>query len=164
MISFLFCRLEKNCRRCSKCLPSTWLYSLHRRAIVCRILANMLGLCLIWSNAVNIRSISSFLVLTGLMYTTLSTCLQRKKSLHIRLVGMNECVPGVYRLSCSCCLGSDHGIEPITHPGRLSMSYGQKTMYVIQSVIRSPDRSWPCKAREACELLKGTYKGEVKLR
>ena len=40
--------------------------------------------CLIWSNAVNIRSISSCLVLTGLMYTTLFTCLQKKKSRGVR--------------------------------------------------------------------------------
>ena len=84
MISFLFCRLVKNYMRCSKCVPCTWLHYLHRRAIACRILTNMLGLCLIWSNAVNIRSISSCLVLTGLMYTTLFTCLQRKKSRSVR--------------------------------------------------------------------------------
>ena len=65
MNSFLFCRLEKKYRRCSKCVPCTWLLSLHRRAIAYRTLANMPGLCLIWSNAVNIRSISSCLVLTG---------------------------------------------------------------------------------------------------
>ena len=69
MISFLFCRLETNYRRCSKCVPCIWLHSLHRRAIACRTLADMQGLCLIWSNAVNIRSIRSCLMLTGLMYT-----------------------------------------------------------------------------------------------
>ena len=84
MISFLCCRLEKNCTRCSKCVPCTWLQSSHRRAIACRTLANMLGLCLIWSSAVNIRSLSYFLVLTGLMYTKLFTCLQRKKSRGVR--------------------------------------------------------------------------------
>ena len=57
---------------------------LHRRDIACRTLTKMLGLCLIWSNAVNIRSISPWLVLTGLMYTTLFTCLQRKKSRGVR--------------------------------------------------------------------------------
>ena len=74
----------KNYRRCSKCVPCTWLHFLHRRAIACRTLANVLGLCLIWSNAVNIRSISSCLVLTGLTYTTLFTCLQRIKSRGVR--------------------------------------------------------------------------------
>ena len=68
-------------RRCSKCVSCTWLHSLHRRAITCRTLANMLELCLIWSNAVNIRSTSSCLVSTELMYTTLFTCLQGKKIL-----------------------------------------------------------------------------------
>ena len=65
-------------------MPCIWLHSLHHRAIPCRTLANMLGLCLIWSNAVNIRSISSWLLLTGLMYTTLFTCLQRKKCRGVR--------------------------------------------------------------------------------
>ena len=77
-------QVGKNYRRCSKCVPSTWLHSLHRRAIACRTLANMLWLCLIWSNAVNIRPVISCLVLTGLMYTTLCTCLQRKKSRGVR--------------------------------------------------------------------------------
>ena len=46
----------------------------------CHCLSDMLGLCLIWSNVVNIRLLIFCLVLTGLMYTTLFTCLQRKKS------------------------------------------------------------------------------------
>ena len=83
MISFLICRLDRNYRRCSKCVPCTWLHSLHRCAIVCRTLAKIPGLCLIWSNAVNIRSISSCLVKTGLMYTTLFTWAQRKKNLGV---------------------------------------------------------------------------------
>ena len=71
-------------------------------------------------------------------------------SFHIRLVGMTECVLGVYCLSCLCCLGGSPGIGLITHPGRPSMSlYGQKSMYVIHSLIPSPDRSWLCKARAA---------------
>ena len=60
------------------------LFTSSHRAIACRTLANMPGLCLIWSNAINIRSISSCLVLTGLMYTILFTCLQRKKSRDVR--------------------------------------------------------------------------------
>ena len=71
-------------------------------------------------------------------------------SFHIRLVGMIECVSGVYCLSRLCCLGGGPGIELITHPRRPSMSLcGQKSMYVIQSLIPSPDRSWLCKARVA---------------
>ena len=63
-------------------------------------------------------------------------------SFHIQLVGMNECMPVVYCLSCSCCLGGGPGIELITHPGRPSMSLcGQKRMCVIQYLIPSPDRS-----------------------
>ena len=72
--------VEKNYRMCSKCVPCTWLHSLHHHTVACRTLVNMLGMCLIWSNAVTICSISSCLVLTGLMYTTLFTCLQRKKN------------------------------------------------------------------------------------
>ena len=63
-------------------------------------------------------------------------------SFHIRLVGMTECVFGVYCLSCLCCLGGGPGIGMITHPGRLSMSLcGQKSMYMIHSLIPFPDRS-----------------------
>ena len=65
-------------------------------------------------------------------------------------VGMTECVLGVYCLSCLCCLGGGPGIELLTHPGRPSMSLcGQKSMYVIYSLIPSPDRSWLCKVRAA---------------
>ena len=71
-------------------------------------------------------------------------------SFHIRLVGMTECVLGVYCLSCLCCLGGGPGIGLITHPGRPSMSLcGRKSMSVIHSLIPSPDRSWLCKARAA---------------
>ena len=71
-------------------------------------------------------------------------------SFHIRLVGMSECVLGAYCLSCLCCLGGGPGIGLITHPGRPSMSlFCQKSMYVIHSLIPSPDRSWLCKARAA---------------
>ena len=42
---------------------------------------------------------------------------------HIRLVTINGCVNGVYRLFCSCCLGGGPGIGLITHPGRHSMSF-----------------------------------------
>ena len=71
-------------------------------------------------------------------------------SFHIRLVGMNGCMLGVYCLSCLCCLGGGPGIRLITDPGRPSMSLcGQKSMSVIQSLIPSPDRSWLCKARAA---------------
>ena len=67
-------------------------------------------------------------------------------SFHVRLVGMSECVLGVYFLSCLCCLGGGHGIELITHPGRPSMSLcGKESMYVIHSLIPSTDRSWLCK-------------------
>ena len=65
-------------------VPCIWSHSLHRRAIACRTLAKMPGLCLIWSNAVNTRSICSCLVLTGLMYTTPFTWPQRKKSRGVR--------------------------------------------------------------------------------
>ena len=62
-------------------------------------------------------------------------------SYHLRLVGMTECVLGVYCLSCLCCLGGGPGIGLITHPGKPSMSMcGQKSMYVIHSLIPSPDR------------------------
>ena len=48
-------------------------------------------------------------------------------SFHLRLIGMTECVIGVYCLSCLCCLGGGPGIGLITHPGRTSMSLcGQK--------------------------------------
>ena len=72
-------------------------------------------------------------------------------SFHLHLVGMTECVLGVYCLSCLCCLGGGPGIGLITHPGRPSMSLsGQKIIYiyiyVIHSLIPSPDRSWLCKA------------------
>ena len=71
-------------------------------------------------------------------------------SFHIRLVGMTECVLSVYCLSWLCCLGGGPGIGLITHPGRPSMSLcGQKSIYVIHSLIPSPDRSWLCKARVA---------------
>ena len=71
-------------------------------------------------------------------------------SFHIRLVGMTECVFGVYCLSCLCRLGGGPGIGLITHPGRPSMSLCvQKSMYVIHSLIPSPDRSLLCKARVA---------------
>ena len=71
-------------------------------------------------------------------------------SFHIRLVGIPGCVLGVYCLSCSCCLGGGPGIGLMTHPGRPSMSLcGQKSMYVIHSLIPSPDSSWLCKARVA---------------
>ena len=71
-------------------------------------------------------------------------------SFHIRLVGMTECVLGVYCLSCLCSLGGGPGIGLITHPGRPSMSLsGQKSMSVIHSLIPSPDGSWLCKARAA---------------
>ena len=63
-------------------------------------------------------------------------------SFHIRPVGMTQCVLGAYCLSCLCCLGGGHGIGLITHPGRPSMSLcGHKSMYVIHSLIPSPDRS-----------------------
>ena len=71
-------------------------------------------------------------------------------SFHIRLVGMTECVLGVYCLSCLCCPGGGPGIGLITNPGRPSMSLcGQKIIYVIHSLNPSPDRSWLCKARGA---------------
>ena len=71
-------------------------------------------------------------------------------SFHLRLVGMAECVLGVYCLSCLCCLGGGPGVGLIIHPGRPSMYLcGQKSMYVIHSLIPSPDRSWLCKARAA---------------
>ena len=71
-------------------------------------------------------------------------------SFHIRLVGMIECVSGVYCLSCLCCLGGGPGIELITHPGSPPCPcVVKKSMYVIQSLIPSPDSSWLCKARVA---------------
>ena len=54
-------------------------------------------------------------------------------SFHIRLVGITECVFGVYCLSCLCCLGGGPGIGLITHPGRPSMLLcGQNSVYLIQ--------------------------------
>ena len=84
-------------------------------------------------------------------------------SFHLRLVGMTECVLGVYCLSCLCCLGGGPGIGLITHPGRLSMSLcGQKSMYVIHSLIPSPDgRGYVRPGRHGPR--KSTDKGEVKL-
>ena len=38
-------------------------------------------------------------------------------SYHIRLVGVNGCVNGVYRLSCLCCPGDDPGIELFPYTG-----------------------------------------------
>ena len=71
-------------------------------------------------------------------------------SFYIRLVGMNGCVLGVYCLSCLCCLGGGPGIVLITHPGEaLHVIVWSKSMYVIHSLIPSPDRSWLCKARAA---------------
>ena len=71
-------------------------------------------------------------------------------SFHIRLVGITECVLSVYCLSCFCCLGGGPGIGLITHSGRPSMSLcGLKSMYVVHSLIPSPDRSWLYKARVA---------------
>ena len=83
MISFLLCRLQKTTEGVQSVCPVPD----YTRYIVVPLpvgLANMLGLCLIWSNAMNIRSISSCLMLTGLMYTTLFTCPQRKKSRGVR--------------------------------------------------------------------------------
>ena len=45
-----------------------------------------------------------------------------KSSIHIRLVRMNGCVNGAYRLSCSSYLGGGPGIQQIPHHGRFSMS------------------------------------------
>ena len=82
-------------------------------------------------------------------------------SFHIRLVGMTECVLGVYCLSCLCCLGDGPSIGLITHPGRLSMSLcGQKSMYVIHSLIPTGRGSVRPGWRGSRN---GTYKGEVKL-
>ena len=85
-------------------------------------------------------------------------------SFHLRLVGMTECVLGVYCLSCLCCFGGGPGIGLITHPGRPSMSLcGQKSTYVIHSLIPSPTgRSSVRPGRRGSR--KSTYKGEVKLR
>ena len=106
---------------------------------------------------------TGFLVFSG-FFVTCQTCPETlgppprspnifwpsSSSFHIRLVGMTVCVLGVYCLSCLCCLGGIPGIGLITHPGRPSMSLcGQKSMYVIHSLIPSPDRSWLCEARAA---------------
>ena len=85
-------------------------------------------------------------------------------SFHLRLVGMAECVLGVYCLSCLCCLGCGPGIGLVTHPGRPSISLcGQKSMYVIHSLIPSPTgRGSVRPGRRGSRKL--TYKGEIKLR
>ena len=85
-------------------------------------------------------------------------------SFHIRLVGLTECVLGVYYLSCLCCLRGGPGIELITHPGRPSMSLCvKKSMYVIHSLIPSPTGRGSVRAGWRGSR-KGTDKGEVKLR
>ena len=85
-------------------------------------------------------------------------------SFRIRLVGMTECVLGVYCLSCLCCLGGGPGIGLITHPGRLSMSLcGQKSVYVTHSLIPSPTGRGSVRLGRRGSR-KDTYKGEVKLR
>ena len=76
---------------------------------------------------------------------------------------MNGCMDGVYRLSLLCCLGGGPGIELIHDPG------GPPCPCMVKKVcepelIPSPDRSRLFKARVACVLRKGTYKGKVKLR
>ena len=82
---------------------------------------------------------------------------------HIRLVSMKGSVNGVYRLSCSCCVGDGPGIELTPHPERPFMSlYGHKSMYVIQRQFLLPTgrdslRSGRREARNC------NYKGEVKL-
>ena len=66
----------------------------------------------------------------------------------IHLVRMNECINGVYCLSCLCCLGSAPGIELIPHPGRPYMSLCDQKKYVCEpELIPSPDRPWLCKAQ-----------------
>ena len=77
---------------------------------------------------------------------------------------MTECVLGVYYLSCLCCLGGGPGIGLITHPGRPSMFLcGQKSMYVIHSLIPSPDRSWLCKAPGGVGHVKVPRRGRLNL-
>ena len=85
-------------------------------------------------------------------------------SFHISLVGMTECVFGVYCLSCSCCLSGDSGIKLIPHQGKPFMSFcGQKSMYMIHSLIPFPaGRGSVRPGRRGSR--KGTYKGEIKLR
>ena len=67
----------------------------------------------------------------------------------IRLVRINGCVNGVYRLSCSRCLGSGPGIELIPHPGKASMPFWSKKYVCDPKLIPSSDRSLLCKDRVA---------------
>ena len=61
-------------------------------------------------------------------------------SFHIRLVGMIECLSGVYCLSCLCCFGGGPGIELIPHPERPSMSLCGKKKYVCDPKFMSLPR------------------------
>ena len=84
-------------------------------------------------------------------------------SFHIRLVGINGRVLGVYCLSCLCCFGGGPGIGLITHPGRPSMSLcGQKSMHVIHSLIPSPTGRGTVRLGRRGSR-KGTYKGRLNL-
>ena len=69
---------------------------------------------------------------------------------HIHLVTMNGYVNGVSRLSCSCCLGCDPGIELIHLSDECfhDLVWSKKYIYDPE-LIPFPDRSWLYKARVA---------------
>ena len=84
MISFLLCRLEKKLQEVFKLCA---LYPITLFISSCHCLSDSGEHASSVSDlikAVNIRSISSGLMLTGLMYTTLFTFLRRKKSRGVR--------------------------------------------------------------------------------
>ena len=82
--------------------------------------------------------------------SSLNNIWSSKSFFHIRPVRMNGCVDGVYRLSSLYCLGGGPGTELIPHPGKPSMCLcDHKSLYVVQRLIPSPDRSWLCKVRAA---------------
>ena len=58
---------------------------------------------------------------------------------YIFLFEMNEWVDGVYRLSCSCCLGGGRGIELIPHPGMGQVAQAARKYVCYSKLIPPPD-------------------------
>jgi hypothetical protein len=75
---FLGVPLRTVYRRFAERLRWAWLYSLNRHSSDCRTPSKIWGLFWICSKAACIRTISSSVVSTGVAFTTLFTCLQRK--------------------------------------------------------------------------------------